>query len=341
MAKALGAGVEIILLAHSMGGLVSRYYLESGLYVRNSGFSFVKTLITIGTPHLGSPLALTAAVGKEKRLFLSADQVQTLANDRRFAALYQLLPPRGLPFAWDRSQHARFSGLDVYGDATATKLGLSRDNLDAAERFHQRLDLSKRPDHVRYFCFVGTQQTTINEVQVILSRGPTNGVQKSERKDAGDGTVPFWSASLSGLQSVAVSGEHGELYKTAAVKDVLAVLLDLPTLFAARGDKPEISVRQKVVSPSSTVHVVIDFPRGTVEVAAELRLRLEVDSAGNQQTSATAALVLPISYEGPPIDHLEVLMTAPDFAGVYRVEYLDTASATVEATTELFVQRAS
>jgi hypothetical protein len=339
MVEPLGANAEITLLAHSMGGLVSRYYLESKLFEDRPGFSSIKRLITMGTPHLGSPLALTAALGKEKRLFLSAQQVQTLANDKHFAALYQLLPPRGVPFAWDRSQHARFSSLDVYADPTATQLGLSRDNLDAAARFHQGLDLSKKPAQVRYFCFVGTQQTTINEVQVMLSRGPTNGVQKSERKDAGDGTVPFWSGSLSGLQSIAVSGEHGELYKTAALKQMLGVLLDAETLMEAAGDTPEISLRNKVVTPSSTVHAVIDFPRGTVRVTAELRLRPEVDSAGNAQPNAPATLVLPISYQGPPIDHLEVLMTAPDFAGVYRVEYVNTGSATVEATTELFVQR--
>jgi hypothetical protein len=32
-------------------------------------------------------------------------------------------------------------------------------------------------------------------------------------------------------------------------------------------------------------------------------------------------------------------MTAPNFAGVYRVEYVDAGSAPVQATTELFVQR--
>ena len=341
LAKPLDARAEITLLAHSMGGLVSRYYLESGLYKERRGFSTVKRLITMGTPHLGSPLALTAALGQEKRLFLSAKQVQTLANDKNFPALYQLLPPPGVPFAWDRSEHARFGGLNVYADPAAKTLGLSQDNLDAAARFHQKLNLAKKPPSVRYFCFVGTQQTTINEVQVMLSRGRSNGVQKSERKDAGDGTVPFWSASLSTLQSIAVSGEHGELYKTAVLKQALGVLLDAETLMEAVGDTPEISLRHKVVTPGSSVHTVIDFPRGTVRVAAELRLRLEVDSAGNLQPNAAAILILPIFYEGPPIDHLEVLMTAPDFAGVYRVEYVDTGSATVEATTELFVQRAS
>ena len=338
-AQPLGADIEITLLAHSMGGLVSRYYLESGFFLGRHGFSRIKSLITMGTPHLGSPLALTAALGQDKRLFLNADQVQTLANHKDFPALYQLMPPRGVPFAWDRTLHARFAGLDVYAHAVATPLGLSLENLDAATRFHQELDLSKKPQGVRYFCFVGTQQTTVNAVQVTLSRGPATGVKRSELKDAGDGTVPFWSGSMSGLQTVTVRGEHGELYKGAHLQQMLGVLLDKEGLMAALGGQPEISVRSKVVTPDTPVHVVIDFPQGTVQVVGELRLRLEIDSAGAVRAGTPTALTLPISYRGPPIDHLEVLITAPSFAGAYRVEYLEAGDATIQATTELFVQR--
>jgi pimeloyl-ACP methyl ester carboxylesterase len=59
-------GAEITLVAHSMGGLVSRYYLESGKFDTGAGFAAVRRLITLGTPHRGAPLALSAAVGKEK-----------------------------------------------------------------------------------------------------------------------------------------------------------------------------------------------------------------------------------------------------------------------------------
>lgn len=42
---------KVILIGHSMGGLVSRAYVESDLYAYN-----VETLITIGSPHLGVPV---------------------------------------------------------------------------------------------------------------------------------------------------------------------------------------------------------------------------------------------------------------------------------------------
>lgn len=64
--EAHGSAAEIALVAHSMGGLVARYYLESGEFCDRPGFGCVKRLITIGTPHRGSPLALTAGLGMEK-----------------------------------------------------------------------------------------------------------------------------------------------------------------------------------------------------------------------------------------------------------------------------------
>ncbi len=46
-------GAEIDIVAHSMGGLVSRSMLETF-----NGHTFINKLITLGTPHQGSPLAV-------------------------------------------------------------------------------------------------------------------------------------------------------------------------------------------------------------------------------------------------------------------------------------------
>jgi pimeloyl-ACP methyl ester carboxylesterase len=57
--KAAGAD-KVILIGHSMGGLVARSYIQSSAY-RND----VDRLITLGTPHRGSAEAYTAWVGAE------------------------------------------------------------------------------------------------------------------------------------------------------------------------------------------------------------------------------------------------------------------------------------
>jgi pimeloyl-ACP methyl ester carboxylesterase len=97
---ATGGACEINIIAHSMGGLIARYYLESGQFNVHPGFRAVRSLITLGTPHRGAPLALTAAMGMEKQLFLSAKQVHQLVTDPRYPALYQLMPSPEEPFAW-------------------------------------------------------------------------------------------------------------------------------------------------------------------------------------------------------------------------------------------------
>ena len=50
-----GINAEFTLIAHSMGGLIARYYLESGDFAQHRGFNQVRRLITLGTPHRGAP----------------------------------------------------------------------------------------------------------------------------------------------------------------------------------------------------------------------------------------------------------------------------------------------
>ena len=175
-----------------MGGLVSRYYLESGEFSARPAFAAVRQLITLGTPHRGAPLALTAALGMEKRLFLSADQVKTLVNDDRYSALYQLLPPEDEPFLWDEAATAEFSPVPLAGDLIA-KLGLSTANVKSARDFRAKLDITKRPKDVRYFFFIGSRQQTTCAALILQQQQPIS-VRKIDQDDAGDGTVPIWSA---------------------------------------------------------------------------------------------------------------------------------------------------
>src|SRR5262249_8629523 len=133
------------------------------------------------------------------------DQVQTLGNDPRYPALYQLLPPPGEPFAWSEESAAEFIPVDIYDPAMATALKLEPGNLQSAKLFHSKLDVNKRPQIeqrlMRYFFFSGTTQTTNSSVSV-LQTGPNQfQIGKMELEDAGDGTVPVWSSTITGIQS--------------------------------------------------------------------------------------------------------------------------------------------
>lgn len=338
MVSLLGNDAEISLVAHSMGGLIGRCYLESGDYANRPGFLHVKRLITLGTPHSGAPMALAAALGTEKRVFLNAAQVQQIANNPQFPSLYQLLPPQGVPFAWNRASDARLVPVDIYELSNAKKIGLQLVNLASAQQFHSKMNLARQPKHVRYFFFAGTQQQTTSSVQISLPATGGASVVKIVREDSGDGTVPTWSGSLSGVQMESVGGEHGELYKNGELKRVLGALLGKPGVLLAEGVTPEISVLHKVVEPGDSTRVTIDFPRDTIAVDGELQLRRTVNGSGVELDNATIAMSIPLKYSGAPVDHLAVLIVAPDFPGVYKVEFVPRRSAVAIASTELFVQ---
>ena len=76
---------KLILVAHSMGGLVSRYFLEV-----LDGWKDTRALITFGTPHRGSLNAVDGlANGVSKGPFGFLD---LSALTRSFTSMYQLLP---------------------------------------------------------------------------------------------------------------------------------------------------------------------------------------------------------------------------------------------------------
>jgi pimeloyl-ACP methyl ester carboxylesterase len=322
---------EITLLGHSMGGLIARYYLESGQFDTRPGFSAVRQLVTIGTPHRGSPLALTAALGQERRLFLSAEQMLRFVSDPRFPSLYQLLPPQGEPYLWDWGQ--AYHHVDVYDPSLAARLGLAHENLEAARAFHTGLDPARRPSGVRYFLFFGTRQTMVSTL-LLHEEGERLDVRRNVLQNAGDGTVPVWSAALSGLQGQPVGGAHGTLYKNPELRRTLAVLLgrrgaldrvlpfdlSLPDPFfpsgkwaterpaerlralaallsgpsgAAASDFPvEVALREPVVYPGGDVPLVLTLPAGARALEGELAVQPAMPGIEEGPTAAYGPAVL-------------------------------------------------
>ncbi|MEO7725417.1 MAG: hypothetical protein ABIU29_12165 [Chthoniobacterales bacterium] len=77
---------KLVLIGHSMGGLVARYYLEC-----LGGWKSTRTLVTLGTPHRGSLSAVDSLVHGVKKGFGPAGLDLTPLL-RSFPSLYQLLP---------------------------------------------------------------------------------------------------------------------------------------------------------------------------------------------------------------------------------------------------------
>jgi len=318
--QAHGGQAEFSLVCHSMGGLVGRFYLESGAFVARRAHAAVRRLITLGTPHLGAPLAITAARGDEKRLFLSAAQVKQLCSDPRYPALYQLLPRRGTPGAWDAAAGAELAPIDIYASGTVAALELVQANVTSAETFHGALDLAKRPAHVRYFFFAGTRQRTSTSARLVAF-GSSFRVSPIEMDDGGDGTVPVWSGWPSGVQGLPVGGEHGTIYKNDDLRRTLATLLGAHGLLAVGApDRVDVSIRDRVVHPNDPVHVSLTFKQAVASLEADFVFEFaHIDPATGTVQYTPVGPAIPIRYEGMQAEQMNLIVSAPSNIGIYRL----------------------
>jgi Lecithin:cholesterol acyltransferase len=73
---------KLVLVGHSMGGLVSRYFLEC-----LDGWRDTRTLVTFGTPYRGSLNAVDMLVNGKRIQFIDLTELA-----RSFTSIYQLLP---------------------------------------------------------------------------------------------------------------------------------------------------------------------------------------------------------------------------------------------------------
>jgi pimeloyl-ACP methyl ester carboxylesterase len=310
---------NIAIVAHSMGGLIARYYLESSHFESRPGFAAVRQLITLATPHRGAPLALAAALGQISRLFLSEAQVAKLANHPDYPSLYQLLPPKDEPFAWNNDAGEGFGPVDIYDAVEAKRLGLSEPLLQKAVDFHSGLSLRRAPSHVRYFAFYGTELQTITAMYLLPWQQGYH-TQRDEADHGGDKTVPVWSAALNGIQGHPTGGEHGSIYKDRGLLRILGRLLGRPGILAAAPSGPVVLVPDHVVAPAKPmdVHVSFDAPVRNIDGHISFVLLRE---DGTPAASVPLGVPHAIHYDGADITTLQLRLRSPDWAGFYEAVF--------------------
>lgn len=170
--------LRVDLVAHSMGGLIARYYLRfgtrdalagAGQQVTMDGASRVRKLVLLGTPNLGSVGALQAFLSGE-RVGLRRIAPRTLAT---FPSGYQLFPHplaswligidgRPLPDELFDAATWQRHGWSVYGAGTlpdaAEEAALRRyfvHQLERARRFAWMLSVAEPVSPIRYVLFGG------------------------------------------------------------------------------------------------------------------------------------------------------------------------------------------
>jgi pimeloyl-ACP methyl ester carboxylesterase len=218
---------KAILVCHSMGGLVARWCADQA-----DGAEMISSLITIGTPHKGSMLALDGianGVRLPRRL-----GVDLTAMALSFPSLYELLPTYGcvslgsdyLPLSTPeiRDKIAALCPLEDLDDVGARiERGLSL-HTDLVAGLPQG-----GPTAYELVCFRGAEQPTLLAGAVgsdgVLVCGETLGGVRH----GGDGVVPddsgvpgFWAY---GGSAKSADGKHSTLSGGSSLREELRVTL--------------------------------------------------------------------------------------------------------------------
>jgi pimeloyl-ACP methyl ester carboxylesterase len=187
---------RVIVVAHSMGGLVARYWLGP-----LGGWPACRALITLGTPHRGAPKALNMLAGGFRLGGVELRGVTELF--RGWPSVAELLPR--YPAVWDeRAGTARYPHeLAVLKPAATKAFGLHEDIFAAWEQVP-----ATGPELVPR---IGWSHDTLDAAfwdgkrLVVRKERPRWLSAPGWERDLGDGTVPAVSALPVGLENWAVS----------------------------------------------------------------------------------------------------------------------------------------
>ncbi|MGH2370453.1 MAG: lipase/acyltransferase domain-containing protein, partial [Chloroflexota bacterium] len=284
------ADAKLILVAHSMGGLVSRYFLEC-----LDGWQDTRALITFGTPYRGALNALDfLANGMTKKVGpIPVLDVSDLL--RSFTSTYQLLPIYACYDAGDGppARVAEVTGIpNVDAEKAAAALTFHR-QIEAAVNGHLQDEAYLRNRYAIH-PMVGIFQPTLQSARLVGNRVELERARNG-KDEGGDGTVPRVSAtpiefSNQGRETY-IADRHGSIQNGTAVLDQLvgvlsglsftdlaevrvepAVRLALDIEDAYVADEP---VRVRARSNSETVDLqalVVNTASGSVAAQATLGL---------------------------------------------------------------------
>ncbi len=300
---------KVILLAHSMGGLVSRYYLEV-----LEGWRDAKALFTCGTPYRGAVNAVSfVSNGYKGRLLDFTETVRSMTS------AYQLMPIYEMLKSGDR--YYRVAELDTIPNVSQA---LAQDALVFHREIEAAVTAHLKEEAYRSFTTVpiaGVQQPTPQSAELVNGKLVVSEILPAVLKNRpdlgdGDGTVPQVSAfpiELSNsMNTQYIAEKHSALQYQAHILEDIRERLSVSQFNAS-------SVR----APQGAISVSLDDAYLADEPIV-LRSRL----LGNAELSATGvnAEITAVSGEGKSIAKPLVQTSEGDWelaielpVGVYQV----------------------
>ena len=224
---------SVILVAHSMGGLIASKYCANSSVNRGK----VDKLITLGTPYTGSPQLVYVAETGDFNPFLNDNKIKSLVNN--FPAVYQLIPTTR--YADSYSSYIKVGSTNYSGDSArnyiasrpwAVANGATKPMFNSATTFHSGLLISgthvANGGLVDTYKIVGSGVDTASKI-LYDANGNYTGV---ELNNSGDGTVPRYSAS--NTQSISSANQvysfanvnHMNLASSASVINQVKSIID-------------------------------------------------------------------------------------------------------------------
>jgi len=206
--------VPITIIAHSLGTLVTRYYVE-----RLGGKRAVERIILMGGPHYGTPKGLACILSGPGMLPFGLGDERMRKVLATFPSAYQILPI--YPCAVDQNGET----IDILKDESWLPEA-QRPFLRAARSFRRELGTTSSVPAVSIFGYGLKTKLRINIHRG--TDGPWQQVDFVEDK-AGDQSVPSGSAVLKDSEIHPVLQEHGSLYVDDDVRMRLKVELTRST----------------------------------------------------------------------------------------------------------------
>ena len=198
-----GADAKLVLIGHSMGGLIARYFVEC-----LGGWRDTRTLVTLGTPHRGSLNAVGfLQTGMKKGIGPLGLDLSPLL--RSLTSVYQLLPiypcvvhGAGLLRVADAAQAGALTQVDITRAIAARAFHQEIQDAQAANA--QSAEYAERGP--RLIPVVGIEQPTAQTAE--MAGGKLTLVNRYEGQDmGGDGTVPRVSGT-----PIELGDAKGEIY---------------------------------------------------------------------------------------------------------------------------------
>ncbi|MBI4927352.1 MAG: alpha/beta fold hydrolase [Anaerolineae bacterium] len=264
------AKMQFALVAHSMGGLVSRTYLARHTQEAEQR---IKRVITLGTPHLGATSAIDNLFNGNSMMAV-VDKLNSDNGMREvilsMPSVYQLLPAPKVVFPSGMDYPVDF---DLYRAEEWGVEGIRQEYLDMARRLYGLLAVSD--PQVELIQIAGCHISTMTKASLVNDAGKKKVAFTSfdEGAQSGDGTVPGWSGNFKKARLFFAQATHRDLPGNRdVINAVEGLIISGDCSLNTRIPKKKVGLFGKPgpVAPASRAAVIEDKVKDGTITSAEL-----------------------------------------------------------------------